>query len=34
MEPKNASLAMAFATVLFWYARLWAFDRKKIYMKV
>jgi predicted acyltransferase len=34
MEPKNASLAMAFATVLFWFAILAVLDRKKIYLKV
>ena len=34
MEPKNASLAMAFATVLFWYGILWVLHRKKIYLKV
>jgi predicted acyltransferase len=34
MEPKNASLAMAFATVLFWFAVLAWMYRKKIFLKV
>jgi predicted acyltransferase len=34
MEPKNASLAMAFATVLFWFAILAILYRKKIFLKV
>jgi len=34
MEPKNASLAMAFATVLFWFGILAILHRKKIYLKV
>ncbi len=34
MEPKNASLAMAFATVVFWFAILAVLDKKKIYLKV
>ena len=34
MEPKNASLAMAFATVLFWYGILAVLYRKKIFLKV
>ena len=34
MEPKNASLAMAFATVLFWFGILTILYRKKIFLKV
>jgi predicted acyltransferase len=34
MEPKNASLAMAFATVLFWFGVLTILYRKKIFLKV
>jgi predicted acyltransferase len=34
MDPKNASLAMAFATVLFWFAVLAWMYRKKIFLKV
>lgn len=34
MEPKNASLAMAFATVLFWFAILAFLYRRKIFLKV
>ncbi|HUQ47820.1 MAG TPA: DUF5009 domain-containing protein [Gemmatimonadaceae bacterium] len=34
MEPKNASLAMAFATVLFWLAILAVLYRRKIFLKV
>jgi predicted acyltransferase len=34
LEPKNASLAMAFATVLFWFAILAWMYRRKIFLKV
>jgi predicted acyltransferase len=34
MDPKNASLAMAFATVVFWFAILAILYRKKIFLKV
>ena len=34
MEPKNASLAMAFVTVLFWFAILAVLYRRKIFLKV
>jgi predicted acyltransferase len=34
MEPRNASLAMAFATVLFWFAILAFLYRRKIFLKV
>ena len=34
MEPKNASLAMAFVTVLFWFAILTWMYRRKIFLKV
>jgi predicted acyltransferase len=34
LEPKNASLAMAFATVLFWFAILAWMYRKRIFLKV
>ena len=34
LEPKNASLAMAFATVLFWLGILAFLHRRKIYLKV
>jgi predicted acyltransferase len=34
MEPKNASLAMAFLTVLFWFGILTILYRKKIFLKV
>ncbi len=34
LEPRNASLAMAFATVLFWLAILAVLHRKKIFLKV
>ncbi|MEO8193122.1 MAG: DUF5009 domain-containing protein [Gemmatimonadales bacterium] len=34
MDPKNASLAMAFATVLFWLGILAILYRKKIFLKV
>ncbi len=33
-EPRNASLAMAFTTVLFWFAILAVLYRKKIFVKV
>ncbi len=34
LEPRNASLAMAFATVLFWFAILAVLYRKRIILKV
>ena len=34
MEPKNASLAMAFATVVFWFLVLAILYRRKIFLKV
>jgi predicted acyltransferase len=34
LEPRNASLAMAFATVLFWFAILTWMYRKRIFLKV
>ncbi|HEY8164623.1 MAG TPA: DUF5009 domain-containing protein [Gemmatimonadaceae bacterium] len=34
LEPKNASLAMAFVTVLFWFAILAFLYRRKIFLKV
>jgi len=34
MEPKNASLAMAFVTVVFWFAILAVLYRRKIFLKV
>ncbi len=34
LEPRNASLAMAFATVLVWFAILAWMYRKKIFLKV
>ncbi|MEO7502417.1 MAG: DUF5009 domain-containing protein [Gemmatimonadaceae bacterium] len=34
LEPRNASLAMAFATVLFWFAILAWMYRKRIFLKV
>jgi predicted acyltransferase len=34
LDPKNASLAMAFATVVFWYLILAVLYRKKIFLKV
>ncbi|HEX2723283.1 MAG TPA: DUF5009 domain-containing protein [Gemmatimonadaceae bacterium] len=34
LEPRNASLAMAFATVLFWFAILAFLYRKRIFLKV
>lgn len=34
MEPRNASLAMAFATVLFWFGILAVLHRRKIFLKV
>ncbi len=34
MEPKNASLTMAFVTVLFWFAILAVLYRRKIFLKV
>ncbi len=34
MEPKNASLAMAFVTVLFWFGILAFMYRRKIFLKV
>jgi predicted acyltransferase len=34
LEPRNASLAMAFATVLFWFAILAWMYRRKIFLKV
>ncbi len=34
MEPKNASLTMAFVTVLFWFAILAFMYRRKIFLKV
>jgi predicted acyltransferase len=34
LDPKNASLAMAFATVLFWFAILAILYRRKIFLKV
>ena len=33
-DPRTASLAMAFATVLFWFLILAILDRRKIYLKV
>jgi predicted acyltransferase len=33
-DPKTASLAMAFATVLFWFGILTVLYRKKIFLKV
>jgi predicted acyltransferase len=34
LEPKNASLAIAFATVLFWFAILAVLYRRRIFLKV
>jgi predicted acyltransferase len=34
MEPKNASLAMAFVTVLFWFGILAVMYRRKIFLKI
>ncbi|MEO5588259.1 MAG: DUF5009 domain-containing protein, partial [Gemmatimonadaceae bacterium] len=34
MEPRNASLAMAFATVMFWFAILAVLYSRKIFVKV
>jgi predicted acyltransferase len=34
LAPRNASLAMAFATVLFWFAILAWMYRRKIFLKV
>ena len=34
LEPKNASLAMAFVTVLFWFGILLVLYRRKIFLKV
>ncbi len=34
LEPKNASLAMAFVTVLFWFGILTWMYRKRIFLKV
>ncbi len=34
MEPKNASLAMAFVTVLFWFTILAVLYRRKLFLKV